>query len=158
MAELEACWRWPYAFSAPGSAVVGSSKTAAPPQMIKRRRHPSGGAAAVLRVRSRLDLHQVGIVLLDVCVAGDQHQTFDPCLGDEHAVDRVAVDQREVSGFDGVSGCDGQLAEAAVPDAVREIQRLGKLSDSPFDGDFELLIRRCLTSALACRYRLERGA
>jgi hypothetical protein len=57
------------------------------------------------------------------------------CLGHEHAIERVAVDQWQSARGDPMAEGDRQFAEAAVPGLFRQVDRLGQLSDRLPDRD-----------------------
>ena len=66
---------------------------------------PVDGPAAAISGGSHRE--ETDVVSLDVRVATDERQSFALCLGHEHAIERVAVDQRQSARGDRMVKRDG---------------------------------------------------
>ena len=58
---------------------------------------------------------------MDLGVAGCEREALTARLGDQHAIERVAMQEGEPAGDNRVVGGDGQVSEPCIVDDLREV-------------------------------------
>jgi hypothetical protein len=99
----------------------------APPQITKAQAAGLGFRASWSTAlgRRRSDVEKRDVVPADLWVAGGQGESFAARLRDQHAIERVTMEEREPTGDDSVFGGNGQMTEP-VSTTISKVLQFGE--------------------------------
>ena len=75
-------------------------------------------------------------ILFQIAIPCDESEPFHPCLGDQHSVERITVDPREVSYGQCVRESDNQRLETIHVQGLLEVIGSIQFAQCLFDDDF----------------------